>query len=228
VKWVIYDTLYRVTNRHELKSWERGEFKRRFYSRAKRIDQQPKPHISHNLSVVREIMSVQQRRANYILTNCSPGKVQKVEWIFHSVIRAKHPEEPQESLLICSMYKRHWMTSLIFLFKWQWTRYGLEVCDDGTLVQILCFWTLYIVLSLFKSRLVSLSKHSVSETRFCLRLQVKPTQFGPIDTAGPYLRTTESSLRNVVFWKRNGTIFWIQIRRCICTREQDVAKNVLL
>jgi hypothetical protein len=38
-------------------------------------------------------------------------------------------------------------------------------------------------------RLVYFSKHNVSETGFCLRLQVKPTQLGPIDRANPYLRT---------------------------------------
>jgi hypothetical protein len=31
------------------------------------------------------------------------------------------------------------------------------------------------------------SKHDVSETGFCLRLQAKPTHLGPIDTASPYL-----------------------------------------
>jgi hypothetical protein len=50
---------------------------------------------------------------------------------------------------------------------------------------------------MYKHCPVYISKHSVSETGFCLRLQVKPTQLGPIDRAGPYLRT-ESSLRNVV------------------------------
>jgi hypothetical protein len=67
-------------------------------------------------------------------------------------------------------------------------------------------------------RLVHLKKN-VSETGFCLRPQVKPTQLDPIDRASPYLRTfffssiywiqlsrfylrteTESSLRNVVFF----------------------------
>jgi hypothetical protein len=37
-----------------------------------------------------------------------------------------------------------------------------------------CFWTLSVVLFLFKT-------HNVSETAFCLRLQVEPTHFGPID-----------------------------------------------
>jgi hypothetical protein len=32
-------------------------------------------------------------------------------------------------------------------------------------------------------------KLNVSETGFCLRLQVKPTLLGPIDRASPYLRT---------------------------------------
>jgi hypothetical protein len=34
-----------------------------------------------------------------------------------------------------------------------------------------------------------ISKYNVSETGFCLRLQVEPTQLGPIDRASPYLRT---------------------------------------
>jgi short-subunit dehydrogenase involved in D-alanine esterification of teichoic acids len=40
-----------------------------------------------------------------------------------------------------------------------------------------------------KHRPVYISKHNVSETGFCLRLQVKATQLGPIDMASPYLRT---------------------------------------
>jgi hypothetical protein len=62
--------------------------------------------------------------------------------------------------------------------------YDLEVCDDGTLVQILRLCTLTIALSLFKmSCPVYISKHNVSETGLCLRLQVKPTHLGQIDTA---------------------------------------------
>jgi hypothetical protein len=38
-------------------------------------------------------------------------------------------------------------------------------------------------------RPVYFSKHNVSETGLCLRLQVKPTQLGPIDRASPHLRT---------------------------------------
>jgi hypothetical protein len=38
------------------------------------------------------------------------------------------------------------------------------------------------------NRPVYCSKHNVLETGFCLRLQVKPTQFGLIDRASPYLR----------------------------------------
>jgi hypothetical protein len=38
-----------------------------------------------------------------------------------------------------------------------------------------------------KTAPVYITKHSVSETWFSLRLQVKPTQLGPIDRASPYL-----------------------------------------
>jgi hypothetical protein len=68
------------------------------------------------------------------------------------------------------------------------------------LVQILCFWTLSIFLSLSKNRPVYFSKHNVSETLFCLRLQVKPTQLGPIDRASPYHRTGRWIMsRNIIF-----------------------------
>jgi hypothetical protein len=60
----------------------------------------------------------------------------------------------------------------------------LRVCDDGELVHILCSWTLSIVSSLSKI----LTKHNVSQIRFYLRLQVNPTQLGPIDRASPYLQ----------------------------------------
>jgi hypothetical protein len=38
-------------------------------------------------------------------------------------------------------------------------------------------------------RPVYIFKHNVSETGFCLRLQVKPIQLGPIARDSPYLRT---------------------------------------
>jgi hypothetical protein len=66
--------------------------------------------------------------------------------------------------------------------------FGLKTTQ---LVQLLCFWTLSIILSLSKKhRPVYFSKHNVSETGFCLCLQVKPTQLGPIDRTSPYLRTS--------------------------------------
>jgi hypothetical protein len=68
-----------------------------------------------------------------------------------------------------------------------------------SVIQTLFFWTLPIVLFLFKT-------HSVSETGFCLRLQITPAQLVPIDRASPNLRSgfhpqteTEFSLRKVVF-----------------------------
>jgi hypothetical protein len=44
-----------------------------------------------------------------------------------------------------------------------------------------------------KPRPVYFPEHNVSETGFCLRLQVKHTQLGPIDRANPYLWTNKSS-----------------------------------
>jgi hypothetical protein len=42
-------------------------------------------------------------------------------------------------------------------------------------------------------RPVYISKLNVSETGFCLRFQVKPTQLSPIYRASPYLRTPAST-----------------------------------
>jgi hypothetical protein len=42
--------------------------------------------------------------------------------------------------------------------------------------------------SYLKLRPVYISNHNVSETGFCLRIQVKSTQLGRIDRASPYLR----------------------------------------
>jgi hypothetical protein len=64
-----------------------------------------------------------------------------------------------------------------------------KVCDDGTLVQILRFWALSIVLFYQKHRPVYFSKHNFSETGFCLHLQAKPTQLGPINKGSPCIRT---------------------------------------
>jgi hypothetical protein len=46
--------------------------------------------------------------------------------------------------------------------------WDLNVCDDGILIQLMCFWTLIIALFLFKH---------VSDIGFCLRLQIEPIQF---------------------------------------------------
>jgi hypothetical protein len=56
-------------------------------------------------------------------------------------------------------------------------------------VQILCFGHYPSSCLCLKHHPVYFSKHDVSQTGFCLRLQVKPTQLGPIDRASPSLRT---------------------------------------
>jgi hypothetical protein len=49
----------------------------------------------------------------------------------------------------------------------------------------------------------------VSETGFCLRIQVEPTQLRPVDRASFCLRT-KSSLRNVVFGIKDRTMDNVQ------------------
>jgi hypothetical protein len=65
-----------------------------------------------------------------------------------------------------------------------------KICEDGTLIQILCFWALSIVLLLSKAPPCFYLKTQRSETGFCLRLQVKPIQLVPIDRATPCFRTS--------------------------------------
>jgi hypothetical protein len=73
--------------------------------------------------------------------------------------------------------------------KWQRLTFSKCFRSNSSLFQkykYYCFWTLSIVLSLSKNiALFIFSKHNVSETGFCLRLQVKPTQLIPIDIASP-------------------------------------------
>jgi hypothetical protein len=49
-------------------------------------------------------------------------------------------------------------------------------------------------------------EHSVSETGFCLRLQVVPTQLGPVDRASPYFQIC-------VFWIK--TEWWVMSRNTV-------------
>jgi hypothetical protein len=52
----------------------------------------------------------------------------------------------------------------------------LKLCDDSTSVQILCFWTLSVVLFLSKTPPCLYFKTQRFGCLFCLLLQVKPTQ----------------------------------------------------
>jgi hypothetical protein len=63
------------------------------------------------------------------------------------------------------------------------------------MIQLLCFRTLSIVLFLFR-------RHNVSETGFCVPLQVEPTHLGPIDRASPYLRTPASESESKLCYDR--------------------------
>jgi hypothetical protein len=63
-------------------------------------------------------------------------------------------------------------------------------------IRMFCFWTLSIALLLFETR-------NVSETGFCLHLQVELTQLRLIDIAGSYLRapTTQSQSGLLYDWR---------------------------
>jgi hypothetical protein len=71
------------------------------------------------------------------------------------------------------------------------------------LLQILCFLTLSIVLFLIET-------HNVSETELCLRLQVKPTQLGPIDRDSPYPQRQNPVSDTLYYLNKNRTMDNVQ------------------
>jgi hypothetical protein len=75
-----------------------------------------------------------------------------------------------------------------------------EYCcvDCHTLVYILC--TLIMFLDIIHCPFSNL-KHNVSETGFCLRLQVEPTQLDPMDRDSAYFRTPAQTQD---YWKLSG------------------------
>jgi hypothetical protein len=63
------------------------------------------------------------------------------------------------------------------------------------------FHTTNIMFLYIIHRLVFYLKHDVSVTRFCLHLQVRPTQLSPMDRASPYLRISNYLLNKMaVSW----------------------------
>jgi hypothetical protein len=117
-------------------------------------------------------------------------------------------------------------------YQWVYTsqyfsKYSFSFTEHTYYAQLLCFWTLSIVLSLSKKhRPVYFSKHNVSETGFCLRLQVKPTQLGPIDRASPYLQIMSINIIVVLMYHRHKLLDLIythyateEINRLILFRE---------
>jgi hypothetical protein len=68
--------------------------------------------------------------------------------------------------------------------------------DAGVVKQI--FMYSYCASGQYPSPCFLFKTHNVAETGFCLRLQVRPTQLGPIDRASPCLRISH---RNVVRFK---------------------------
>jgi hypothetical protein len=79
------------------------------------------------------------------------------------------------------------------------------------IAQILCFWTLSIVLSLSKNTVlftpVYISKHNVSDAGLCLRLYAKLTQLGPIDKLIPISRLSRNTTF-VLMYHRHKLASW--------------------
>jgi hypothetical protein len=64
----------------------------------------------------------------------------------------------------------------------------VKVSEVRFISRNICALTIIMFLDIIH-RVVHFLKHNVSETGFCLRPQVKPTQLDPIDGASPYLQT---------------------------------------
>jgi hypothetical protein len=76
------------------------------------------------------------------------------------------------------------------------------------LLQILCFWTLFTVLSLFKMSSCFSIKTQHFRNWILSPSSGKTYSVGAIDRASPYLWTEKkSNFQNIVFWWRNRTIF---------------------
>jgi hypothetical protein len=64
-----------------------------------------------------------------------------------------------------------------------------------------------------QSTILLLFKNNVSETQFCLRYLVKPSQLGPIDRTSPYLRPQQGDVldKNMIMEKVQKHSFCIMI-----------------
>jgi hypothetical protein len=83
-----------------------------------------------------------------------------------------HNEEVASTLKSIAKYNKLWSWTATFQLLFQWQQLSatdLQVSDDAMLIQLSQFWTLSTVLDL---------RHDVSETGFCLCLQVEATQMG--------------------------------------------------
>jgi hypothetical protein len=74
-------------------------------------------------------------------------------------------------------------------------------------------------------------KRNVSETGFCLRLQVKPTQLGPIDRASPYWvgftwRRRQNPVSETLVWNISRTAFYIKTVWWIMFRNIGPGKRI--
>jgi hypothetical protein len=73
--------------------------------------------------------------------------------------------------------------------------------------------TVIMFLDIIHPTVFYLKTHNISETGFCLRLQVKPTQLGLIDRASPYLQRWRLALSIAPKWRRQSSL-----RNVVCLK----------
>jgi hypothetical protein len=103
---------------------------------------------------------------------------------------------------------------------------------NSSFLQLLCFLTLSIVMPLSRKHCpVYFSKYNISETGFCLRLQVKPTHLYPIDRATPCLRTHIPAPRWGIPAKHgigNSSIDWAKLSRFYLKTEAESSLRIVV
>jgi hypothetical protein len=114
----------------------------------------------------------------------------------HQLLYTAHPEKRRLHLKWGSDKERSRTTATEDITKWCCSD-GLRKqdgrCNKSTEIRSNRLWRWYInTITVFLDiihRPVFYLKHKVSETGFCLRLQVIPTQLGPIDRGSPCTNT---------------------------------------
>jgi hypothetical protein len=126
--------------------------------------------------------------------------------------------------------------------KWNWSfhkRYEFFWPGERRLVQILCFWTLSIALSLSKNTVLFIFQNitfrrldSVSVFRWnpfiwTNSMEIESSSIDWVQLSKFYLKTeAESSLRNVVWWKINRRVYLDKDRAMDNVQKHNICTNI--